>query len=81
MTDYNINLDEVDFADEMIRAIERDYGRSIARIAKFNSSLEPMSYDITLVFTDFRVLEATLKIVPFIFFDLPPQIEIEGIYY
>ena len=79
MNHFDINLDDMDFADEMIKAIEDDCGRSIVRIAKFDRGIAPYSYHMTAVFTDFKILEATIRIVP-TFFDLP-NVQVEGIYY
>lgn len=76
----NIDLENSDFADEMIRHIENDYGRSIARIADFEKAKEPHTFDIKIVFTDFRLLEAKIKVLPISFFE-QPSIQIIGTYY
>lgn len=67
-----------DFADEMIRQIEKDYGRSVARIPFFENAEEPNCFDIKIIFTDFKLLEAKIRVVPF--FDMP-SIQIKGTYY
>lgn len=76
MDHYNTDLDGIDFADDVIRAIEKDYGRSVVRIPKFKRK-SAYSFYITLVFTDFCILEAEIKIVgdPLI-----PTLLIEGVY-
>lgn len=77
---YEIDFDEVDFADEMLRAIEQDYGRGVARIAKFHQLIfEDNVFEITVIFTDFRMLEARIVVVNPIY-DFP-TIHVEGIYY
>lgn len=78
---YNFNEENgADFADEMLRAIEKDYGRSIMRIPKFNkSSYEQHAFKMSIIFTDFKLLEAEVRIVYDHIFD--PYIEIKGIYY
>jgi hypothetical protein len=70
------NFDQVDFADEMIEAIEKEYGQPIERIAKFNE------YDgffkISIIFVDYRLLEAKVKVLSYL--DMP-SIQIQGYYY
>lgn len=78
MNEYFLDLEEVDFADEMIRAIEKDYGRSIARIAKFHK-VDYNAFEITIVFVDFKVLEGIIEVIP-CFSDMP-SIQVQGIYY
>jgi hypothetical protein len=70
--------DEIEIADEMIRAIEKDYGRMIARIPFFERTGR-CSFDMKVIFTDFRLLEATIVVSPF--FDELAQIQVHGIYY
>jgi hypothetical protein len=74
---YNVDLENVDFADEMIRAIEKDYGRTIVRIPKFNKR-SATSFDITIVFTDFRILEAVISIEEINYL---PTLVIQGCYF
>lgn len=68
--------DQVDFAEEMIDAIEKEYGQPIERIAKF------AEYDgffkISIIFVDYRLLEAKIKVCHI--FD-SPSIQIQGYYY
>lgn len=57
--------DVEDIADEVIRSIEKEYGRSIARIPFFErSSFEPYTFDIKIVFSDFRLLEGKIEVIP-----------------
>lgn len=73
---YN-NFDDEDIADEVLRAIEKDYGRSIARIPYFER-VGFCTFEIKVVFTDFKILEAKIKIVPFM--DDMATVRVEGIY-
>ena len=59
------NFDDLDIADEVIGHIEKEYGRSIARIPYFERSFEPNSFDIKIIFTDFKLLEGKIQVVPF----------------
>jgi hypothetical protein len=69
-------FDEIDFAEEMIDAIETKYGRPIERIAKF-SDLGPY-FKISIIFQDYCLLEAKIKVSDF---SGVPSIHIEGFYY
>jgi hypothetical protein len=70
---------DIDIADEVLRKIENDYGRSIARIPFFERAIEePNTFDIKVVFSDFRLLEAKIRVIPL--FDLA-TIQVDGIYY
>ena len=54
----NPSLENMDIADEIITVIERDYGRSIQRVSKFErSSIIRNAFDILAVFSDYRILE------------------------
>jgi hypothetical protein len=79
---FDIDLENADFADMMIQAIERDYGRSIARIPYFEKSGQ-FEFELKVVFTDFRLLEATISILPdYVNLSLESStIQIEGTYY
>ena len=58
---------EDDIADTVIRNIEKEYGRSIARIPYFErSDEEPYSFDVKIIFTDFKLLEGKIQVVPFL---------------
>ena len=69
-------FEKIDFADEMIEAIETEYGGQIERIAKF-SDLGPY-FKISIIFQDYRLLEAKIKVTDFCGM---PSIHIEGFYY
>ena len=69
-------FEEIDFADEMIEAIETEYGGQIERIAKF-SDLGPY-FKISIIFQDYRLLEAKIKVSDFCGV---PCINVEGFYY
>ena len=76
------HFDEIDFhgmdmADEMIAAIEKDYGRSIQRILIFKKTGRH-TFDIVCIFSDYKMLQAEIKVVQM--YDLPSVI-VEGIYY
>jgi hypothetical protein len=71
------DLEGVDFADQMLDAIQKDYGRKIMRIPKFKQ-VSKLGFKITIIFTDYRLLEANIKVVNLL--DMP-SITIEGIYY
>lgn len=70
-------INGADFGDEILRSIEKDYGRSIAKIPKFER-VGRHEFLISIVFTDFRLLEAQIKIHEI--YGLP-AVKIEGKYY
>lgn len=72
-------FDDTEIADEVVRAIEKDYGRGIARIPFFERADEPFSFDIKVIFTDFKLLEAKIMVVPFA--NIGATVKVEGIYY
>jgi len=63
MNSNEVDYDEMDLADEVFAAIEKDYGRTIQRVAKFGRSRQRNSFDMTVVFSDFRILDCTIKLV------------------
>lgn len=75
----NLDLDfeGMDFADEMLRQIEKDYGRSIMRIPKFKRT-EKFCFNITIIFTDYKIFEGEIKVIDV--FEMP-AIQIHGNYY
>jgi hypothetical protein len=73
------DMDHEDFADEIFRKIEKDYGRGIARVPYFERSDEPYCFDIKIIFTDFKLLEGTIRVVPF--YEFGATVQVEGIYY
>lgn len=79
----NINHDEelagMDLADDVLAAIERDYGRTIYRIPKFKPHpREKHCFNISVIFTDFRLLEGKIRVRNL---DGMTTIEVHGIYY
>jgi hypothetical protein len=72
------DFDDTEIADEIIRAIEKDYGRGIARIPMFERT-DFCTFDIKVIFTDFKLLEATIQVIPF--FDDMATVRVEGIYF
>jgi hypothetical protein len=78
MNPYDFDeLRGIDFADDMLRAIEKDYGRSIVKIPKFERT-NTNTFLISIIFTDYRLLEAEIKIVEW--FDMP-TLKVDGVYY
>jgi hypothetical protein len=73
-----LDFDELEIADDIISAIENDYGRDIARIPYFKRASDNFAFDIKIIFTDFRLLEGQIKIVPF--FDMM-TVQVDGIFY
>jgi hypothetical protein len=69
-------FNDVDFADEMIEAIEKEYGTPIERIAKFDEHFG--FFKISVIFQDYRLLEAKIKVVDFCGL---PSIQISGHYF
>lgn len=74
---YEEEINGADFADDLLRAIEKDYGRSIAKIPKFER-IGKREFLISIIFTDFRLLEAEIKVHEI--YGLP-AVKIEGKYY
>jgi hypothetical protein len=70
--------DEEDIADHIIGAIEKDYGRTIARIPYFERTSHN-TFEIKVVFADFRLLEAEIIVSPY-YVDGLSTIRVEGIY-
>ena len=71
--------DGTELADQVIRAIEKEYGRGIARIPVFERT-SWNTFDIKVIFADFRLLEASI-IVSSHFMDGYSTIRVEGIYH
>lgn len=76
----NIDFENEDFADVMFRSLEKDYGRSIARIAKFER-ISRFRFLISVIFSDFRLMEGEIRVVEADYGYGIPQIEIHGVYY
>lgn len=77
MQHFETDFDNPDFVDEMMAAIESDYGRSIARVARMKQISE-YRFLVSIIFTDFRLLEAQVNICEV--YGLP-TIKIEGNYF
>jgi hypothetical protein len=65
-----------DFANDIMQAIEAEYGKTIKRIARFEEKGD--HFYLLIVFDDYKILDARLKVQ--LFFDMP-SIQIEGHYY
>lgn len=75
-------FNDLDIADEVLRNIEMEYGRSIARIPYFErSEKEHNCFNIKVIFTDFKLLEGQIRVVPLPFYDMGASIRISGTYY
>jgi hypothetical protein len=73
-----LDFDEEDIADHIIGAIEKDYGRMIARIPYFERTGET-TFELKVIFSDFKLLEAEIQVVPY-YIDGLSTIKVEGIY-
>ena len=77
-------FNDLDIADEVLRNIELEYGRSIARIPYFErSEMEHNCFDIKVIFTDFKLLEGQIRVIPMWdnMFDIGATIRVSGTYY
>jgi hypothetical protein len=73
-------FNEFDMADEVLKNIEMEYGRSIARIPYFERSDEEHNcFDIKIIFTDFKLLEGQIKVLPF--HNIGATVRVSGTYY
>jgi hypothetical protein len=77
-TMMNLDFENDEIADELIRAIEKDYGRGIARIPYFER-VDFCTFEIKIIFTDFKLLEGIVQVVPFHGFGA--TVKVDGIYY
>ena len=80
MREIEIDFDEMEFFDVMINELEKEYGRSVARLAKIERT-SSYSFDITVVFSDFRILEAEVNVSNNSVFDFEPVVTIRGEYH
>jgi hypothetical protein len=84
MREIEIDFDDAEFFDVMINELEKEYGRSVARLAKLERT-SPYSFEITVVFSDFRLLEAEVKVTnisPYYLLEpTEPIVTIRGEYY
>jgi len=76
---FEYEYDETEIADEVIRSIEKEYGRSIVRIPIFERNEKELNcFDIMIIFTDFKLFEGTIRVVPL--FDMA-TVRVSGTYY
>jgi hypothetical protein len=74
----HMDFENQDFADELFRMLEKDYGRSVARVAKFKR-ISRFNFMISIIFSDFRLMEGEIRVVETFYGN--PHIEIHGVYY
>lgn len=79
MNIHHMDLENADFMDELKRMLEKDYGRSIYRIAHARQ-IARYTWKLYVIFTDYALLEAELEIET-AFPGAPPQIVLNGVYY
>lgn len=60
---HYIDPENTDLADAIVNAIEKDYGRSIERIPRFERYPNENKFHITIIFTDFTLFDAEILIV------------------
>lgn len=79
MNVHHMDMENDDFIDVLVNALEKDYGRSIYRFAKAKQ-IGKYSWQMSIIFTDFCLLEGEMHIVtPYP--GAEPQVEIHGVYY
>jgi hypothetical protein len=80
MREIELDFDNAEFFDVMIAEMEKEYGRSVARIAKLERT-SYFSFDISVIFSDFCLLEAEVNVEsPSPFFN-EPVVTIRGEYH
>jgi hypothetical protein len=80
MREIEIDFEDAEFVDVMIAELEKEYGRSVARIAKLERT-SYYSFDISVIFSDFRLLEAEVNVSSLSPFPFEPIVTIRGMYY
>jgi hypothetical protein len=80
MREIEVDFDELDFMDTLIDEIEKEYGRSVARVARLERT-DFNSFHISIVFSDFCLLEAEVTIQSFSPHAFEPVVTIRGEYY
>jgi hypothetical protein len=80
MREIEIDFDEMEFFDVMINELEKEYGRSVARLAKIERT-SSYSFDISVIFSDFRLLEAEVNVTNNSLYSLEPVVTIRGEYH
>ena len=80
MREIEIDFDDTDFFEVLIGEVEKEYGRSVARIAK----LERINFDafnVSIIFSDFRLLEAEVNVKNYSRYSFEPIVTIRGEYH
>ena len=80
MREVELDFDDEGFFEVMIAEIEKEYGRSVARIAKLKRT-SYFSFDISVIFSDFCLLEAEVNVEAPSPFSIEPVVTIRGEYY
>jgi hypothetical protein len=80
MREIEIDFDDAEFFDVMINELEKEYGRSVARIAKLERT-SYFSFNISVIFSDFRLLEAEVNVLSDAPIPFEPIVTIRGEYY
>jgi hypothetical protein len=70
-------LNGVDFAEDLLKTIENEYGRTIMKIPKF-SRIAYNKFLISIIFSDYRLLEGEIEVIELYGM---PAIKLEGTYY
>lgn len=68
--------DEADIVDEILEAIESEYGMRIERLVKLDDFED--GFKMTIIFADYRLLEAKVKVKTSY---QTPSVVIQGTYY
>jgi hypothetical protein len=66
-----------DLAHQLIVEIQKHYGKQVERTVKFEPTSDRYTFDVLLVFTDYRILEGQIRIEPRI---EGLNIRIDGVY-
>jgi hypothetical protein len=80
MREIEIDFDDVGFFEVMVAELEKEYGRSVVRIAKLQRT-SYFSFDISVIFSDFCLLEAEVNVMSDDPFSLEPVVTIRGEYH
>jgi hypothetical protein len=80
MREIEVDFENMEFFDVMIAELEKEYGRSVARIAKLERT-SYFSFNISVIFSDFRLLEAEVNVASPSPLFYEPVVTIRGEYY
>ena len=80
MREIEINFDDTEFIEIMISELEKEYGRSVARIAKMERT-DFDCFNILVIFSDFRLLEAEITVKNYSLYSFEPTVTIRGEYH